>query len=213
MTDNTQDEDFTLTPEIILEAYIQGIFPMSESAEDPEIFWVRPEKRGIIPLNGFKTSKSLLKSIRNKGFRVEVDTNFDAVISACASVGKDRQETWINQTIKELYSKLFKMGFCHTVEVYQEDQLVGGLYGLAIGGAFFGESMFHTQTDASKAALAHLVERLNSGGFSLLDTQFLTPHLASLGGIEITVEKYEQLLEKALPLDADFYLIDELSAN
>jgi|TARA_R100000365_G_C2740618_1_gene69335 leucyl/phenylalanyl-tRNA---protein transferase len=197
--------DIELTPELILRAYRAGIFPMSESADDPDIFWVSPQMRGVLPLDGFRASKSLRKSMRKSGFSVVVDRDFSGVIEGCATAGSDRDSTWINPTIRSLYGELFAMGYCHTVEVYDGEALVGGLYGLAIGGAFFGESMFHRRTDASKIALAHLVDRLNAGGYALLDTQFITDHLASLGGIEIPRAIYEIRLSGALNIDGDFY--------
>jgi leucyl/phenylalanyl-tRNA---protein transferase len=203
--------DIELTPELILRAYQAGIFPMSESADDPDIFWVSPPMRGIIELDGLKISKSLAKTLRKNAFSVVVDRDFHATIAGCASAGPDRDGTWINATITSLYGQLFDMGYCHTVEVYDGDELVGGLYGLAIGGAFFGESMFHRRTDASKIALVHLVDRLNAGGFALLDTQFTTPHLESLGATEISRDAYEARLSRALALSGDFYAIDKLN--
>lgn len=197
--------DVELTPELILRAYRAGIFPMSESEDDPDIFWVSPQMRGIIPLDGLKISRSLRKTLRKHPFTVVADKSFSAVIEACATSGSDRESTWINQTIRDLYGELFAMGYCHTVEVYDGDTLIGGLYGLAIGGVFFGESMFHRRADASKIALAHLVERLNAGGYTLLDTQFITDHLASLGAIEIPRAIYEVRLSAALDIEADFY--------
>ncbi|WP_196258452.1 leucyl/phenylalanyl-tRNA--protein transferase [Pelagibacterium limicola] len=207
----TSDDPFEidLTPELILRAYRAGIFPMSESADDPDIFWVSPQMRGILPLDGLKVSRSLAKTLRTHPYSIHVDRDFPATMKGCATAGTERDSTWINATIIDLYRQLFAMGYCHTVEVYDGDELIGGLYGLAIGGAFFGESMFHRRTDASKIALAHLVERLNAGGFALLDTQFLTPHLASLGGIEVPRAEYEAMLSDALALDADFYALGE----
>lgn len=193
-----------LTADLILRAYRVGIFPMSESEEADDVFWVRPEMRGIIPLDGFKISKSLRKRLKNNPFQIKVDTDFAATIDGCAHDGTDRDSTWINATIRRLYGELFERGHCHTVEVWQGAELVGGLYGLAIGGAFFGESMFHRRTDASKVALAHLVERLNAGGFVLLDTQFITAHLASMGGTEIPQDTYEHMLAFALDQRGDF---------
>ena len=197
-----------LTPELIVRAYQAGIFPMAEDAGSADLFWVSPEMRGVIPLDGFKISKSLRKTLKTHPFRVAVDTDFAAIIEGCATAGSDRESTWINPTIRKLYGTLFERGLCHTVEVWDGDELVGGLYGLALGAAFFGESMFHRRTDASKIALAHLVERLNAGGFRLLDTQFLTPHLASLGGIEIPREIYELRLADALAHAGDFHAWD-----
>ncbi|MBD8064723.1 leucyl/phenylalanyl-tRNA--protein transferase [Devosia sp. PTR5] len=196
--------DLEITPELIVRAYRAGIFPMAEDAADENLFWVSPEQRGILPLEGFHLSRSLRKAMRRNGWVVRVDTDFPAVIEACASVGEDRDTTWINGTIRRVYGQLFDQGVAHTVEVWHGDDLVGGLYGLAIDGAFFGESMFHRRTDASKIATAHLVERLVAGGFRLLDTQFLTPHLASLGGIEIPRAEYEDRLAAALKVKANW---------
>ncbi|WMT85255.1 leucyl/phenylalanyl-tRNA--protein transferase [Pelagibacterium sp. 26DY04] len=203
--------DVELTPELILRAYRAGIFPMSESADDPDIFWVSPQMRGVIPLDGLRISKSLAKALRKHSFSVVVDRNFEATIEGCATAGSDRDTTWINPVIRELYGELFAMGYCHTVEVYDGTELVGGLYGLAIGGAFFGESMFHRRTDTSKIALVHLVERLRAGGYALLDTQFITDHLASLGAIEIPRAIYEVRLSAALEFDGDFFAWDRLN--
>lgn len=197
-----------ITPELIIRAYCAGIFPMSEDAADEDIFWVSPDQRGIIPLDSFRLSKSLRKAIRKSDWIIRVDTDWDAVIHGCATVGEDRDTTWINGTIREVYGELFRRGVAHTVEVWDGRELVGGLYGLAIGAAFSGESMFHRRTDASKMAMAHLVERLNAGGFRLLDTQFLTPHLASLGGIEIPRHEYEDRLSHAIALSADWTALD-----
>ena len=197
-----------ITPELIIRAYQAGIFPMAEDAADKELFWVSPEMRGIIPLDGFHLSTSLRKAIRKSGWTIRVDTDFPAIIHGCATVGKDRRSTWINSTIRSVYGELFRRGVAHTVEVWDGPDLVGGLYGLAIGGAFFGESMFHRATNASKMALAHLVDRLNAGGFVLLDTQFATDHLASLGGIEIPREDYEQRLAAALGHSGDWHSLD-----
>jgi leucyl/phenylalanyl-tRNA--protein transferase len=196
--------DIEITPELIIRAYRAGIFPMAEDAEDEDIFWVSPEMRGIIPLDGFHLSDSLRKAIRKSAFSVRVDTDFEGIIEGCATVGSDRSSTWINQTIRSVYGELFRRGVAHTVEVWDGGDLVGGLYGLAIGGAFFGESMFHRRTNASKMAMAHLVERLTVGEFELLDTQFVTDHLASLGGIEIPRAMYEERLAEALEVKADW---------
>ena len=196
--------DVEITPELIVRAYRAGIFPMAEDAEDEDLFWVSPEHRGVIPLDGFQFSTSLRKAIRKSSFVIRVDTDFPAVIEGCATVGKDRSSTWINATIRAVYGELFRRGIAHTVEVWDGPNLVGGLYGLAIGGAFFGESMFHRATNASKMAMAHLVERLNAGGFVLLDTQFVTDHLASLGGIEIPRAEYEEQLAAALQFEGDW---------
>ena len=204
MARRTDPFDIEITPELIVRAYRAGIFPMSENAESTDVFWVSPEMRGIIPLDGFIASTSLRKALRKNPFSVRVDTDFEAIIEACATVGADRDETWINATIRSVYGELFRRGVAHTVEVWDGSDLVGGLYGLAIGGAFFGESMFHRKTNASKIALAHLVDRLNAGGFILLDTQFVTDHLASLGGIEVPRADYEEMLALALQVDGDW---------
>ena len=204
--------DIEITPELIIRAYRAGIFPMSEDAEDEDLFWVSPEMRGIIPLEGFHVSASLRKAIRKSGFVVRTDTDFAAIIEGCATVGADRDSTWINRTIRSVYGELFRRGVAHTVEVWDGGELVGGLYGLAIGGAFFGESMFHRRTNASKIAMAHLVDRLRAGGFVLLDTQFVTPHLASLGGIEIPREEYEDRLADALLVEGDWSALDRSAA-
>ena len=205
--------DIEITPELIIRAYRAGIFPMAEDATDEDLFWVSPELRGIIPLDGFHLSSSLRKAIRKSAYAIKVDTDFEAVIKGCATVGEDRHSTWINQTITSVYGELFRRGVAHTVEVWEGDQLVGGLYGLAIGGAFFGESMFHRKTNASKMAMAHLVERLNAGGFVLLDTQFVTDHLESLGGVEIPRAEYEERLADALHLEADWHAWDKLNIS
>jgi leucyl/phenylalanyl-tRNA--protein transferase len=197
-----------LTPDLLLRAYARGVFPMAESAQDPEIFWVAPDRRGIIPLDGLHISRSLGKTLRTHSWRIEFDGDFGAVIAACAAAKPGRDGTWINATISGLFTELFARGYAHCVEIRDGDELIGGLYGLALGGAFFGESMFHRRTDASKVALVHLVERLKTGGFALLDTQFLTEHLASLGAIEIPRADYERLLAAALSMPADFDAID-----
>jgi leucyl/phenylalanyl-tRNA--protein transferase len=191
---------------MVLRAYSIGIFPMAETADDPSIHWIEPKRRGIIPLDGLHVSRSLAKLIRSDRFQVAIDTDFQSVIEACA---KTHGSTWINLPIRSLFSELFEKGHVHSVEVYEKNQLVGGLYGLALGGAFFGESMFHAATNASKVALVHLVARLNAGGFCLLDTQFLTPHLATLGAIEIDRMEYKSLLANALSVTAEFPLRSE----
>jgi leucyl/phenylalanyl-tRNA--protein transferase len=205
--------DIEITPELIIRAYRAGIFPMSEDAEDEDLFWVSPEMRGVIPLDGFRLSTSLRKAIRKTGFTVRVDSDFHAIIDGCAQSNVGRETTWINRTIRQVYGELFRRGVAHTVEVWDGPDLVGGLYGLAIGGAFFGESMFHRRTNASKMAMAHLVDRLNAGGFVLLDTQFVTGHLASLGGIEIPRTQYEERLAEALLVEGDWSAWDRRSAT
>lgn len=201
------DADFPVTPEILLRAYAAGIFPMAESADDPTLHWIEPKQRGVIPLAGFHLSSRMAKMVRQAQYRVEVDRDFDAVIAACAAPRKSEGgETWINTPIRRLYRGLFDAGHCHTVEVYDGDALVGGLYGVRLGGAFFGESMFHRARDCSKLALVHLVARLKAGGFALLDTQFITDHLKQFGAIEIERRDYRRRLEAALPVHADFYI-------
>jgi leucyl/phenylalanyl-tRNA--protein transferase len=187
-----------ITPEILLRAYSIGLFPMAESADDPEIFWVEPDLRGVLPLDGFHVSKSLAKTIRRKPFDIRFNHDFDAVIAACAAETGDRPSTWINQTIKTLYSTLHRIGHAHSVEAWDGDELVGGLYGVSLGSAFFGESMFSRRTDASKICLVHLVERLRAKGFTLLDTQFTTEHLKTFGAIDVPKTEYALLLANAM---------------
>ena len=194
-----------ITPEVLLKAYACGIFPMAESAEDPSLYWIEPEQRGVIPLDGFHISRRLARTVRSDHFEIVVDRDFDAVIDACAAPAPGRGKTWINSRIRRLYGELFRRGHCHTVEARREGQLVGGLYGVSIGSAFFGESMFHFERDASKVALVHLVARLKLGGYRLLDAQFLTKHLESFGAVEVEREEYHRLLEAAVEGEADFY--------
>lgn len=189
-----------LTPRMLLKAYAAGVFPMAESRDDPGIFWVQPRRRGIFPLEGFHISKSLARRIRRDPFEIRIDTDFAGVVAGCA----DRDETWINATIFALYQDLHAMGHAHSLEVWEDGALVGGVYGVTLGGAFFGESMFSRRTDASKVALAYLVDRLVAGGFRLFDTQFLTPHLKRLGAIEIARQDYMERLDAALRVEADF---------
>lgn len=196
----------TVTPYHVLRAYSLGLFPMAESAEDKELFWVDPEQRAVFPLDGFVVSRSLAKTVRSERFDVTIDRDFNAVIAGCAAPAPEREKTWINVEIHRLYREMFDMGFVHTVECRQDGRLVGGLYGVAMGGAFFGESMFHLERDASKVALTHLVARLRAGGFVLLDTQFMTRHLASLGAIEVSRKAYHRALEQALTIRANFYV-------
>jgi leucyl/phenylalanyl-tRNA---protein transferase len=187
-----------LSPEILLRAYAAGIFPMAESADDPELFWVDPKRRGIIPLDGFHVPRRLRRIVRQNLFAIRCDTAFEAVMRGCAESSDKRPNTWINDEILELYTGLFERGAAHSVECWREGELVGGLYGVSLGGAFFGESMFSRVTDASKVALVHLVARLRHGGYRVLDTQFLTPHLAQFGAIEISRARYHRLLGEAL---------------
>ncbi len=189
-----------VTPDILLHAYASGVFPMAEHRGDDQVFWVDPQRRGVIPLDQFHISRSLARTIRANRFRVTTDRAFEQVVTSCA----DRPETWINATIFSLYSQLHDLGHAHSLEVWDGDDLVGGVYGVTRGAAFFGESMFSTRTDASKLALAYLVDRLRLTGFTLFDTQFLTPHLASLGAVEISRADYRKQLRRALTQSADF---------
>lgn len=184
--------------DLLLNAYAHGIFPMADSREDKEAFWVEPQHRAILPLAGFHVSKSLAKTIRQDRFEVSADRDFAAVIRLCAETAGDRQETWINADIENVFLELHRMGVAHSVECWRDGELVGGLYGLAMGRAFFGESMFSRATDASKVAMAWLVARMRLGGFALLDCQFMTEHLQSLGAIEISQQQYLELLDNAL---------------
>ena len=192
-----------LTPEVLLKAYACGIFPMAEDADDPALFWIDPPERGIIPLDAFHVPSRLARTVRSSGLTIVCDRDFSGVIDACAEPGPKRARTWINAPIRKLYSGLFEIGHCHTVEVYDGDALVGGLYGVSLGRAFFGESMFHRARDASKIALVHLVARLRLGGFELLDTQFMTDHLATFGATEIPQERYGRMLARAIRQPAD----------
>ncbi|SOC39479.1 leucyl/phenylalanyl-tRNA--protein transferase [Rhizobium subbaraonis] len=187
-----------ITPELLLRAYSIGLFPMADSADDPELFWVEPDMRGVIPLDRFHVSRSLAKTIRRNPFDIRVNTAFEAVISACAESAPDRPSTWINTKIKTLYATLHRMGHAHSVEAWEDGELVGGLYGVSLGAAFFGESMFSRRTDASKICLVHLVERLKEKRFLLLDTQFTTEHLKTFGAIDVPKADYEGMLARAL---------------
>ena len=195
----------TITPEILLEAYAAGIFPMAKSEDDPELFWVFPDHRGILPLNRFHVPKRLMRTIRAERFTIKIDTSFEQVIKACAAQRTDRPTTWINQPILDLYTQLYKMGHCHSIEAWYDGELAGGLYGISLGSAFFGESMFTYKTDASKITLVYLVARLIHGNFNLLDTQFVTDHLKRFGTIEIVREDYLFRLAQALETQGDFY--------
>lgn len=196
-----------ITPEVLLRAYACGIFPMAESADDPTLFWVEPELRGIIPLDGFRVSSRLARTVRSDVFQITVNTAFARTMDGCAAPQEGREDTWINRRIRELYTALHQMGHCHSVEAWQDGDLVGGLYGVSLGGAFFGESMFHRARDASKVALVHLVARLIAGGFTLLDTQFVTAHLRSFGAVEVPRRRYRTLLDAATAHDADFFAL------
>ena len=193
-----------ITPEVLLKAYACGIFPMAENADDPSLYWIEPEQRGIIPIEHFYLPKRLARTVRSDRFEVHIDRDFDAVMDGCAEPNVGRTRTWINQRIRTLYTRLHESGHCHSVEVYEGDVLVGGLYGVRLGRAFFGESMFHRARDASKVALVHLVARLRAGGFKLLDTQFVTDHLRFFGAVEVSRRHYHKLLECSLVGEADF---------
>jgi len=195
---------FEITPQVLLKAYACGIFPMAEAADDPGIFWVEPELRGILPLDSFHIPKSLKKAIRQTEFTVSIDTDFRATLDACAEVADNRKTTWINERIRQLYCDLHEMGHAHSFEVRDNGKLVGGLYGVRLGRAFFGESMFSRRTNASKIALVHLVYHMKKSGFVLLDTQFTTDHLKRFGVIEVPKDEYHLLLEDALHAEAFF---------
>ncbi|WP_294392859.1 leucyl/phenylalanyl-tRNA--protein transferase [uncultured Sphingomonas sp.] len=211
-----------LDPDLLLRAYSVGVFPMANARDAPDIFWVEPRKRGILPLDGFHLSRSLAKTIRSDRYRVTADQAFEQVVALCAQSTTDRPDTWINPVIEQAYAELHRRGYAHSVEAWQDDRLVGGLYGVRLGGAFFGESMFSRARDASKVALAHLVARLKAGGFRLLDCQFLTEHLASLGTIEVGRNAYVALLDSALGLGssaagdgnpADFFALERTAGG
>jgi len=193
-----------LTPQILLGAYASGIFPMAESRHDPDLYWIDPDVRGILPLTDFHIPRRLRRTLRAGSFDVTADSDFIGVIRGCAEQTRNRPDTWINSEIESLYNALFDMGFAHSIEVWQENDLVGGLYGVALGGAFFGESMFSRTRDASKVALCHLAARLRKGGFVLLDTQFLTKHLRQFGAIEIDRSDYKARLAVAIKTAAEF---------
>ncbi len=193
-----------ITPEIVLQAYAVGLFPMAETANDPVLHWIEPEIRGIIPLQEFHISHSLRKVVRQSQFEIRINTACDAVISACAERTRNRKVTWINAVIRELYGKLHQLGHCHSVETWQDGKLVGGLYGIQIGAAFCGESMFSRTTNASKVALVHLVARLKAGGFMLLDTQFTNDHLMQFGTLAIPQSEYRTRLDEAIKEQATF---------
>lgn len=190
----------TLTPDLLLQGYASGIFPMAESRDDPDVFWVDPRMRGVLPLNGLHISRSLARAMRRSTWAVRLDTDFGAVMNGCA----DRSDTWINAEIYALCNALHRLGYAHSVEIWEGPQLVGGVYGVTLGGAFFGESMFSRRPDASKMALAAAVDHLVETGFVLFDTQFLTPHLASLGGVEITRAAYRRQLAAAIAQNGQF---------
>jgi leucyl/phenylalanyl-tRNA--protein transferase len=193
-----------ITPEVLLKAYACGIFPMAESADDPALYWIEPEKRGIIPLESFHVPSRLGRTVCSDRFVIRINQDFEGVLDGCAEPQTGRTRTWINARIRTLYRKLYDIGHCHSVEAYENGELVGGLYGVCLGRVFFGESMFHRSRDASKVALVHLVARLRAGGFQLLDTQFVTDHLKTFGAIEVSRRHYHKLLEAALVGEAEF---------
>ena len=203
----TRRDDIILeiTPQVLLKAYAVGIFPMAESAEDPGLYWIEPEARGIIPLDQFHIPRRLARTVASDTFEIRIDTDFDAVIESCSEAMPGRLKTWINERIRRLYGELFALGHCHTIEVWRDGRMVGGLYGVRLGAAFFGESMFSRERDASKVALVHLVARLKVGGFQLLDTQFTTRHLKQFGAIDVDRRHYHRLLDQAIVGKADFY--------
>jgi leucyl/phenylalanyl-tRNA--protein transferase len=193
-----------ITPEVLLKAYACGIFPMAESAEDPALYWIEPEHRGIIPLDGFHLPSRLARTVRSDRFEIRINHDFEGVLDGCSEPAPGRARTWINKRIRTLYRKLYDIGHCHSIEAYEDGQLAGGLYGVCLGRAFFGESMFHRSRDASKVALVHLVARLKAGDFRLLDTQFVTDHLKTFGAIEVSRRQYHKLLEGALVGEGNF---------
>ena len=204
--DDVEPRTLQLTPQLLIAAYAQGVFPMARSRHAPVIEWYSPDPRGILPLDNFHCPRTLRQRIRQNLFDIRRDTAFAEVIAACAQPRPGHPDTWINREIRHAYAQLHEMGFAHCVEAWREGQLVGGLYGVALGGAFFGESMFHRPdlggTDASKVCLVHLVEHLKSRGFTLLDTQMTSPHLQRFGATEVSRRKYLKLLENALEIDA-----------
>ena len=202
-----------LTPGLLLRAYAAGVFPMAEHQDDAELFWVDPERRGVIPLDGFHVPRKLKRTLKREVFEIRVDTVFDDVVEACAEPSPGRETTWINSAIRQAYGMLHQLGHAHSVETWRDGELVGGLYGVSLAGAFFGESMFSRTTDASKVALVHLVERLRAGGFQLLDAQFMTDHLARFGAVEVSRAAYHRLLKEALKIEADFYSLDSASGS
>jgi leucyl/phenylalanyl-tRNA--protein transferase len=210
---NRESPFIEITPEVLLKAYACGIFPMAESADDPSLHWIEPELRGIIPLDRFHVSSRLARTVRSDRYAIAINRDFDGVMEGCAEPKSGRPRTWINGRIRTLYRKLYDRRHCHTIEVYEGDELVGGLYGVTLGRAFFGESMFHRRRDASKVALVHLVARLKAGGFRLLDTQFVTDHLRTFGAIEVPRRQYHKLLEVALIGEGDFHALGKGAAT
>ena len=195
--------------EELLNCYARGVFPMAESRDDPRIFLLEPDERGVIPLDGLRVSRSLAKVVRKDVFHITVNRCFSSVVRACADPAPGREDTWINPAIESLYSEMHDSGHAHSIECWKDGALAGGLYGVSLGGAFFGESMFSRATDASKTALVHLVARLNYGGYALLDTQFITDHLERLGAITMSRPQYKARVSDAVKLDADFFALPE----
>jgi len=193
-----------ITPQVLLRAYACGIFPMAESADDPQLYWIEPQARGVLPLDGVIVPRRLQRTIRRAAYEVRIDSDFEGIIEGCAASRPGRRSTWINAQIRNLYRELHRQGHCHTVEVWHDGRLAGGLYGVALGGAFFGESMFSNVRDASKVALVYLAARLIYGGFSLLDTQFVTDHLRQFGTIEVDKAEFHARLDAAIEAEADF---------
>lgn len=203
-----------ITPQVLLKAYACGIFPMAESADDPALYWIEPQSRGILPLGDVHVPRRLARTIRSGVFEVRVDSNFNGVIDGCAASKPGRRSTWINGRIRQLYGALFRQGHCHTVEAWRDGRLVGGLYGVSLGQAFFGESMFSTERDASKVALVYLAARLAHGGYTLLDTQFVTDHLRQFGTVELDKGEFQAQLETAVAGKADFLALpDDTTAD
>ena len=198
-----------ITPDLLLKAYACGVFPMAEDRTDPGLFWVDPKQRGVIPLDRFHVPRRLARLVKGDRFDVRINSAFVAVLEACAEAADNRPSTWINKEIVRLYSQLNERGYAHSVECWQDDELVGGLYGVDLGGAFFGESMFHRVTDASKVALVHLVARLKAGGYTLLDTQFVTDHLRQFGAVEIGRDAYQERLREAILASGNFYSLPD----
>src|SRR5260370_32398818 len=201
---NRESAFIEITPEVLLKAYACGIFPVAESADDPALYWIEPEKRGLIPIDRVPAPARLARTVRSDRFIVTVNRDFAGVIEGCAESLPDRPRSWINDRTRTLYRRLYERRHCHSIEVYEGDRLVGGLYGVTLGRAYFGESMFHRARDASNVALVHLIARLKAGGFKLLDTQFVTDHLRTFGAIEVPRRQYHKLLEAALTGDGDF---------
>jgi leucyl/phenylalanyl-tRNA--protein transferase len=198
-----------ITPQVLLKAYACGIFPMAESADDPQLYWIEPQARGVLPLGAVQVPRRLQRTLRQQPYEIRVDCDFDGVISGCAASRPGRRSTWINDRIRTLYRDLHRLGYCHTVEAWQDGRLVGGLYGVALGGAFFGESMFSQARDASKIALVYLCARLIHGGFLMLDTQFVTDHLRQFGTVEIDKSEFHRQLERALSVEGDFFRLEQ----